>query len=789
MIRKPELLAPAGSFESLKAAVSAGADAVYLGGKLFSARAYATNFDEETLIKAIEYCHLYDVKIYLTINTLLKDHEMPLLYDYLVPLYKKGLDAVIVQDLGAIYYIRHYFPELPIHGSTQMHIQDVYGVEFLKDLGLERVVLSRELTLDEIKSIKQSSTMEIETFVHGALCYCYSGQCLMSSILGGRSGNRGRCAQPCRLPYTYQTDSKDHIGTAPYLLSPKDINTLEILPQLIQSGIDSFKIEGRMKRPEYVAGVTSIYRKYIDEYVAYGKLSETTLEKDIIVLQDLFNRGGFSKGYYLGKNNEEMIVTEKPNHWGRAIGKAVQVKKRELYIELSEDVNKGDLLEIGKETSKDNYTVKEDQKKGSLMTLILRSHQKVQVPETVYRVKNADLLEGLNKEYIEQDKKLYIQGYFILRKNQPLQGTLTYKEHSVTMDGPMVEVAQKQPISKNKIEEQLRKTGQTLFEFDALHIEVDEDIFIPVSSLNQIRRNLIELLENTLVQSKYRAEPILQQLDPIQRIPQVGKKIHASFDSLEKAYIGVEIDEIDRIYVAYSPKEEKALMNFIDLCKTKGKKVYLMMPPIFREAWIQEFHNMLNRIKNTSLEGFVVRTYAQFEFLKDSGKELLLDYNNYVFNSFAVRQWQSLNQYGYTLSPELHYKEMNHLPLEQFDLWAYGYLPLMVSDQCVEKTAQGCKRSKGTTQLVDRYNKGFPVIRNCDYCYTTIYNSSPTSLFDQLKTIETMGIKNIRLHFTFEKEDEVDHIIKEFIKVFLYKEEGHLYFEDFNRGHFLRGVE
>ena len=326
--RKIEILAPAGSYAAFRAALNAGADAVYAGGARFGARAFAENFTEDELIQAIREAHFYGRKFYLTVNTLLKDREIADLYDYLAPFYKNGLDAVIVQDMGVVEYIRTYFPNLDIHASTQMTITGAFGAKFAESCGMTRVVPARELSLSEIRQIREQTGLEIECFVHGALCYCYSGQCLLSSLIGGRSGNRGQCAQPCRLPYVFDASSS---RDPKYYLSPKDICTLEIIPDLVEAGIDSFKIEGRMKKPEYVAAVTAMYRKYADLYLRKGRKGFHVAEEDRRMLLDLYNRGGFSEGYYHTHNGREMISLDRPNHAGVPALKVRYQKGRKLF--------------------------------------------------------------------------------------------------------------------------------------------------------------------------------------------------------------------------------------------------------------------------------------------------------------------------------------------------------------------------------------------------------------------------------------------------------------------------
>ncbi|QHQ62485.1 hypothetical protein Ana3638_18255 [Anaerocolumna sedimenticola] len=411
-----EILAPAGSFESLAAAINASCDAVYIGGTKFGARAYADNLEVENMLYAIDYVHTHDKKIYMTVNTLLKNKELENeLYEYIYPYYKQGLDAVIVQDVGVLRFLHEQFPNLPLHASTQMTLTMAQGAEVLKEFGVTRMVTSRELGLKEIKNIRNNTDLEIESFVHGALCYCYSGQCLMSSMIGGRSGNRGKCAQPCRMPYQLIENGKNLSGAdEKYLLSPKDICTLDMIPELIEAGINSFKIEGRMKRPEYTAGVTAAYRKYTDKYLELGKekyetyLSshKTEIEKDMMKLQDLYNRGGFTRGYYKDKNGRTMISLNRPNHSGVFIGKVTDVKGNKAVILLSEDINTQDVLEI--RNSSENlyeFTVKSDNNKGNRIETNFHRGSNIKPGNTVYRTKNNRLLKDLAEEYLKYEKK------------------------------------------------------------------------------------------------------------------------------------------------------------------------------------------------------------------------------------------------------------------------------------------------------------------------------------------------------------------------------------------------
>ena len=434
-----ELLAPAGNLEILKAVIHAGADAVYFGGSQFGARAYAKNFDKEEVLEAIDFGHIHGKKIILAVNTLLKEKELEeQLYEYLLPYYERGLDAVIVQDLGVMQFIRRNFKDLPIHTSTQMTVTNTSGAELLVKAGAERIVMARELSFEEIAKIHQAVPVEIESFVHGALCYCYSGQCLLSSMLGGRSGNRGRCAQPCRLPYEVYDAAHQKINkkNALYPLSLKDLCTIDHIPQLAKSGVYSFKIEGRMKQAEYAAGVVSVYRKYMDRYLSCGEEGYFVSEQDQKKLFDLGNRSGFTDGYYQRWNGPEMVTFEKPGH------------------------------EKGTET----------------------------------------LRKEVARDYILSECKEPVNGIFQAKLDQPMEITVQYQNHTVTVTGATAVMAQKQPVTKEKIYEKLNKTGNTPFVFESLEINMEENLFLSIGAVNELRRQALEQLEEQCLLSYQRTD-------------------------------------------------------------------------------------------------------------------------------------------------------------------------------------------------------------------------------------------------------------------------------------------
>ena len=538
---KAELLAPAGSYEGLQAVVKAGADAVYIGGSMFGARAYANNPQQDEMLEAIDYAHIHGKQIYLTVNTLLKNKELyGQLYDYLAPYYQQGIDAVIVQDLGVLSFLKKEFPNLSIHASTQMAVTGARGAELLKEAGVSRIVTARELSLKEIYEIYQKTGMEIESFVHGALCYCYSGMCLFSSMLGGRSGNRGRCAQPCRLPYTAYKD-KQQISREDqsYLLSPKDMCTIDILPEILQAGVYSLKIEGRMKRPEYAAGVTSIYRKYLDLYEKNPKNYEVTAE-DKQMLLDLYQRDGFNQGYYYSHNGKEMIAV---------VNQKEQNKKQKI---------------TGK--------------------------------------RNEVLFEQLKKEYLDTKKQEKINGNFILFANSPAILDLDFQDIHVQVMGETVEEAVKQPLSADRVEKQMRKTGQTPFVFDTLEIMTDEAGFLPMQSINELRRQGLEELQKEILK-KYRRElPERTQKNRVKNSETSEKMpvFYASVETREQLEAVLEEKDIQGVYCHISMFDKKQLWKeaFETMYQVhkREKEFYLALPYMLRDGQLMDMEQELSLI-------------------------------------------------------------------------------------------------------------------------------------------------------------------------------------------------
>ena len=655
-----EILAPAGSMECLKAAITAGADAVYTGGALFGARAYAHNLTEEELLEAIDYVHLHGRRLYLTVNTLIKDREMEKqMYDYLLPYYRQGLDAVIVQDIGLFRFIRKHFPDLPIHASTQMTLTGVDGAKFLEKEGAQRIVTSRELSMAEVKKIADETELEIESFVHGALCYCYSGQCLFSSFIGGRSGNRGQCAQPCRLLYRTPEAKRPQ-----YLLSLKDICTLELIPEMIESGIYSFKIEGRMKKPEYAAAVAFQYRKYADLYLkyyeecpaeedpaAYAMKKYRVREEDRQMLLDLYNRGGFHTGYYHTQNGREMISLNRPNHAGVPAVKVLAKKGRNVTAKALTDLYPQDIIELpmrkGREKA-DNYTCKDAVRKGMNVQIPVFADTPFKRDEIWMRTRNSTLIDTLREEFVNGKIKERICGTFRLYPQEKATLTVKCRDAEITVAGEKAQEALSQPMSRERIEKQLRKTGNTEFEFSFLKAEIGEKVFLPMQSLNELRREALETLEKVICE-KYRRSGEVKDSEEDKTELSMEEEVlsgwTASVRTAEQMEVILEEEAIGRIYVDCTmfPRiwEKDSYVEWITKVHAAGKEIYLVMPYIFRERTRKQYEAAYNRIFGAGWDGILIANYESFAFLKEHGYtgRIMTDYNLYEFNQESRKFW------------------------------------------------------------------------------------------------------------------------------------------------------
>lgn len=799
-----EILAPAGSMECLKAAIAAGADAVYTGGALFGARAYAHNLTEEELLEAIDYVHLHGRRLYLTVNTLIKDREMEKqMYDYLLPYYRQGLDAVIVQDIGLFRFIRKHFPDLPIHASTQMTLTGVDGAKFLEKEGAQRIVTSRELSMAEVKKIADETELEIESFVHGALCYCYSGQCLFSSFIGGRSGNRGQCAQPCRLLYRTPEAKRPQ-----YLLSLKDICTLELIPEMIESGIYSFKIEGRMKKPEYAAAVAFQYRKYADLYLkyyeecpaeedpaAYAMKKYRVREEDRQMLLDLYNRGGFHTGYYHTQNGREMISLNRPNHAGVPAVKVLAKKGRNVTAKALTDLYPQDIIELpmrkGREKA-DNYTCKDAVRKGMNVQIPVFADTPFKRDEIWMRTRNSTLIDTLREEFVNGKIKERICGTFRLYPQEKATLTVKCRDAEITVAGEKAQEALSQPMSRERIEKQLRKTGNTEFEFSFLKAEIGEKVFLPMQSLNELRREALETLEKVICE-KYRRNGEVK--DPEEDKTELSMEEEvlsgwtASVRTAEQMEVILEEEAIGRIYVDCTmfPRiwEKDGYVEWITKVHAAGKEIYLVMPYIFRERTRKQYEAAYNRIFGAGWDGILIANYESFAFLKEHGYtgRIMTDYNLYEFNQESRKFWKEKGVFEFTAPVELTERELQDLRVKDGEVIVYGYLPMMISAGCIQKTTRGCLKKSGQTTITDRYRNPFVVKNECDYCYNILYNYVPLYLGDRMEEVYQIGPGRIRLMFTTERQQEVKQILS------AYFEGKELPEGTYTRGHWKRGIK
>lgn len=799
-----EILAPAGSMECLKAAIAAGADAVYTGGALFGARAYAHNLTEEELLEAIDYVHLHGRRLYLTVNTLIKDREMEKqMYDYLLPYYRQGLDAVIVQDIGLFRFIRKHFPDLPIHASTQMTLTGVDGAKFLEKEGAQRIVTSRELSMAEVQKIADETELEIESFVHGALCYCYSGQCLFSSFIGGRSGNRGQCAQPCRLLYRTPEAKRPQ-----YLLSLKDICTLELIPEMIESGIYSFKIEGRMKKPEYAAAVAFQYRKYADLYLkyyeecpaeedpaAYAMKKYRVREEDRQMLLDLYNRGGFHTGYYHTQNGREMISLNRPNHAGVPAVKVLAKKGRNVTAKALTDLYPQDIIELpmrkGREKA-DNYTCKDAVRKGMNVQIPVFADTPFKRDEIWMRTRNSTLIDTLREEFVNGKIKERICGTFRLYPQEKATLTVKCRDAEITVAGEKAQEALSQPMSRERIEKQLRKTGNTEFEFSFLKAEIGEKVFLPMQSLNELRREALETLEKVICE-KYRRSGEVK--DPEEDKTELSMEEEvlsgwtASVRTAEQMEVILEEEAIGRIYADCTmfPRiwEKDSYVEWITKVHAAGKEIYLVMPYIFRERTRKQYEAAYNRIFGAGWDGILIANYESFAFLKEHGYtgRIMTDYNLYEFNQESRKFWKEKGVFEFTAPVELTERELQDLRVKDGEVIVYGYLPMMISAGCIQKTTRGCLKKSGQTTITDRYRNPFVVKNECDYCYNILYNYVPLYLGDRMEEVYQIGPGRIRLMFTTERQQEVRQILS------AYFEGKELPEGTYTRGHWKRGIK
>ncbi|MBR1572683.1 MAG: U32 family peptidase [Lachnospiraceae bacterium] len=736
MNKELEILAPAGNLEIFKNNIDAGADAIYFGGEKFGARAYADNFSFEDAELGLKYAHLRGRKAYLTVNTLLKNVEIEReLYDYIKTYYELGLDAVIVQDFGVFNFIKEAFPEISLHASTQMTIANKYGADYLQKCGADRIVTAREMSLDEIRDISQKTSVEIETFVHGALCYGYSGQCLMSSLIGGRSGNRGRCAQPCRLPYSLLDSDFKKINTrGEYLLSPKDLCGINHIAEMDEAGIYSLKIEGRMKKAGYAGGVVSMYRKYVDAYIS-GDLSQLS-KADEQKLYSLGNRSGFTDSYFFRHNDSKMMASENSSFENTA--------KPEVILESKVTLNGTITAKIGDEI-------------------------KFQI------------------SYVSPDNG---------------------EEVSVCVEGDIVQEAVNKALTKEQILEKAQKTGNTDFIFENINIHMDDNIFMPISRINDLRRRALEEVEKSILQST-RNEIKNSQDDVIQSIYVIEDKDcnrpeniayvrdHQQMDAVMKSGV---IDAIicDFNMVVYGDRKLLSSEEIVDnitrlknAVKASDKELVIALPIVYRKRNESQMDIIVDSALQQDL-WVLASSYDEIAFLEEKAfdkEKIILDSRLYTFSNIALKSFESKGYCNFTAPVELNKSELAHRINKNSYLCVYGRICMMVTANCQVNNSKGCTHIPELNYLQDRYKMRFPVRNVCGPCYNEIYNSKIYNIMSEAGAIENMGFGGLRLDFTIESYSETKKVLQEFENVFYKNKASNLSGDIYTKGHWKRGVE
>lgn len=749
-----ELLSPAGDMDCVKAAVQNGADCIYFGASLFSARASAKNFDLEELEEVIKYCKMRGVKTNLTLNILLKDEEIHEAFSIAKKAYECGIDAIIVQDLGLGKMLIKNFPDLDIHASTQMSVHNLEGVLELQDLGFKRVVLSRELSIEEIEYICQNSKIEIEVFVHGALCISYSGQCLYSSMIGGRSGNRGKCAQGCRLPYEL-VENYNKVVDEGYLLSPRDLCALDYIPRLINAGVKSFKIEGRLKAPEYVAAVTRIYRKYIDKVLEEEPYEIDEL--DIKELQQVFNRGGFSEGHFNNAANQDLVFKEKSNNMGLFLGYVSKFNSSKglITLDLAEELGIGDTIALENETG--TYTVselvlgKQNVKEADIEDTVTIGRMKgnIKVGDKIYKMSSkkliTDLLRGVNGK--EQLKKIPLNCEVKIMKNVPISIHVSsasdielYRKLDVYCEVDAIpEEAKKHPLDKEKVEAQISKTTDTPFYFKNIKVKLDDNCFLPnIKSLNELRRIAISIVQNYAETNiKKKSKAMFKDIN--NRRPKVENKVSVLLNDIKLTEDYRVLRDIDRFYIPlkfFTKKEYESVIEELN----RNADIFIYLPTIIKN----NYKNLLATYVRSSVEkydikGFVLSNISNFNFLGEYNSdtyELISNYTLNCFNRFTEKELNDMGINTITMSPELDKDTIQNLGQRaRSEIIVYGRTPLMNMNYCLLGSSNHCYpsckmrcKTENKYYLRDRMNFKFPVVPDNIQTVTTLYNSKITSI-------------------------------------------------------------
>ncbi len=766
---RAELLSPCGNFDCVTAAVNAGADAVYLGGQLFNARAYASNFDLPALEKTVDLCHSFGVKVYVTVNTLYKDTEFPELIPFITELYAMGANGLIMQDIGAIRLVRKYIPDLPVHASTQLTANCLEDVKAMEALGIRTVVLSRELNLDEIRNIAANTSVRIETFIHGALCVSYSGQCLMSSVLGNRSGNRGKCAQNCRLNYEL-IRAGSGTAAAGHLLSTKDICTLELLPDLLDSGVASLKIEGRMKSLEYVAGVTGIYRKYLDMY--YAGEPYAVDPKDTDILRQLFNRGSFSTGYLKTHSGSAMMCPAHPRAWGVRAGKVLSydAKKHLAVILPDRELVPGDGIEI--RTDPDEGTgcyVEQACPPGG--KLALKIEGPIVKNQEVWQTYDKRLMDSLKPQYEGLLRKVPLTAHVLLRPKLPSCMTVSANGLKINVKGEIPTAAKNQPLTRETVTAQLSKLGNTIYQAEHIEVDMEDGLFLNRSDLNALKNKAAEALTQAAVNSaKRHPEPI--DPDHGEEQPASGpRSLTVLVRTADQFRAALASPSVSIIFSEMSEEMMAGLEAITAAAHEQGKKFAVRLPRIFR-AYVQDrIAPLMERCRTARIDGWLISNLGHYQAVKDSGKSFYLDFTGNVMNSSAVSFWREIGAETAAVSVEMSREEVNRLrDRSRIELTAYGRIPLMVTHQCPVGNFAGNKQDRifcGKRFHAEQYQLRsgkdvFDLETDCRDCVCTVMTAAP---LDIRQDIFNFDVSLIRLNFTNESAAETEAVIRRYEKI------------------------